>query len=424
MKVKVILILVLLPVLAWGITLEEAEKMTLENNKDLITARQEKEGSYANYKSVKGSIFPQVNLSGSYGVKKTDIPKVIPPGVMAEKELPLNTVLSMQQILFSSDVFNGLKAAKVYTDINNTNLKIVENNVLFQTRRLFYSALLAKEVLDIQRDAVNIANAHYERVKDMYEQGVVSEYDELRAKLQVKELLPEVERAKNNFLLAKIALQNQIGSEIEIDKVEGTFNITDFVKFNLDEAITEGLNNRLELQASKLNSDILEIQYKNQQKSYLPTLALNASLTNFTYTNDYDVESDNFGNIYEASLNFSVPIFTGFTNKNTEKKYKYEWLNAETADSKLRDSIKLEITSHFYGLQKNIVSLVTAEENISLAQRALTIAQERYNNQLGTYLDVETAQLSYKQANLNYKVIVHDLIDSYESLLKSVGREF
>lgn len=424
MKFSILLIIIMLPYVMFGMTLEEAERIAQQNNKEIKIAQEDKAGSFSNYKSIKGNLYPQLSLSGSYGLTKTDVPEILPPMAMAEKEMPLNTVLSMNQILFSKDVFNGLRAAKVYNNINDTMLDVTTRNVLFQTRRLFNTALLTKEVVAIHQEALEIANAQYDRISKMYEQGVVSEFDKLRAELQVSELEPQLQEALNNYQLSLQSLQNHLGGDADVNTVEGELTEPLMQNITLEQAIKDGLDNRLELKATQMNVDILDIQYQNQKKSYLPSLALTGSITNFTATSDYEVEADNFGNIYSLSVGFQVPLFTGFTNQNKANDYKHQINSARLQTSVLYDNIKLEIKNNYLSLEKNKKNIETAEKTKELATRGLTIAEQRYTNQLGTYLDVQSAQLSYNQAQLNYISAVHNLLDSYESLLKAMGINF
>lgn len=424
MKLSILLILMMIPYSVFGLTLEEAEQIAQENNKDIKIAQEGKSRSYSNYKSIQGNLYPQISLSGSYGLTKNDIPKILPPGAMAEKEMPLNTVLSMNQILFSSDVFNGLKAAKVYNEINDTMLGITTRNVLFKTRSLFNTALLTKQVVAIHYEALEIANAQYDRVSKMYEQGVVSEFDKLRAELQVSELEPQLQEAINNHQLSLQALQNHLGKDVAVTELEGQLKVPLMQKYTLEQAIKEGIDNRLELKARQMNVDILDIQYKNQKMNYLPSIALSGSATNFTATSDFKVEADNFGNMYSISVGFQMPIFTGFTNSYKAQDYRHQLNSARLETSVLYDNVKLEIKNNYLTLEKNKKNLETANKNRGLATRALTIAEERYTNQVGTYLDVQTAQLSYNQAQLNYISAVHSVNESYESLLKAMGINF
>lgn len=424
MKFSILLIIMMIPYVIFGMTLEEAENIAQQNNKEIKIAQEGKSQSFSNYKSIRGNLYPQLNLSGSYGLKKTDVPEILPPGAMAEKEMPLNTVLSMNQILFSKDVFNGLKAAKVYNNINDTMLDVTVRNVLFETRRLFNTALLTKQVVAIHEEALEIANAQYERINSMFAQGIVSEFDKLRAELMVSELNPKLQEAINNYQLSLQALQNHLGGTVEVKDVEGLLTEPSMQNISLDQAIKEGLDNRLELQATQLNVDILDIQYQNQKKSYLPSVALSGSVTNFTVTNDYEVEADNFGNIYSVAVGFQMPLFTGFSNRQKANDYKHQLNSARLKTSVLYDNIKLEIKSNYLSLEKNKKNVEAAEKNRELATRGLTIAEQRYANQLGTYLDVQSAQLSYNQAQLNYISAIHSLISSYESLLKAMGINF
>ncbi len=422
MKFKYAILLLIFPLFLSGLTLKEAENYALRNNKEIQISQSDKAGTNANYLSVKGSIYPQLSLMGSYGIKKTDVPEILPAGVMAEEEMPLNTVLSMSQILFSSDVFNGLRAAKVYTKINDTMLRVTETEILFKTKELFNTCLLTEQVVNIQREALQIAQSHFEQISVMFDQGLVSEYDLLKAELQVSQLEPQLQEAINNHSMSIEALKNHLGGNIEITSIDGELVEPEIAEYDLNEAISEGKNNRLELKATSLNADILNIQYKNQQKSYLPTVALNASVTNFTSTSDYSVEADNFGNIYQLSVDFQVPLFTGFTNRSKTRKFKQEWISAQISNDKLEDDISLEITNYYLKLEKEVKNLTAVKKNRALATKGLTIAEQRYSNQLATYLEVQDAQLSYKLAQLDYISAIYNVINTKNSLVKAMGK--
>ncbi|MFA7055968.1 MAG: TolC family protein [Candidatus Cloacimonadales bacterium] len=424
MRFSILFIMLMIPYFVSGITLDEAETIALDKNKEIKIAEEKKSSSFSNYKSIKGNLFPQFTLQGSYGITKTDVPDILPPGAMAEKEMPLNTVLSMNQILLSSDVFNGLKAAKVYNEINDTMLGVTTRNVIFQTRRLFKTALLTKQVVAIHEEAIVIANAQYERINSMFEQGLVSEYDKLRAELQVSELEPKLQDALNNYQMSLQALRNHLGGDVDVSNIEGELTEPLLQVITLEEAVKQGIENRLELKATQLSTDILGIQYKNQKMTFVPDIALTGSITNFTVTSDYEVEADNFGNKFSVGIGFQMPLFTGFKNTNKVREYKHQLTSAQIENSQLQDNIKLEIRNYFLTLEKDNKNLETAKKNRALATRGLNIAEQRYANQLGTYLEVQGAQLSYNQAQLNYISAIYSLTESYEGLLKAMGVDF
>lgn len=425
MRFSILFMLLMIPYFISGITLEEAEKIALTKNKEIKIAEESKNGSFSNYKSIRGNLYPQLSLQGSYGITKTNAPEILPPGAMPEKELPLNTVLSMDQILFSSDVFDGMKAARVYNEINDTMLDVTTRNVLFQTRRLFKTSLLAKEVVSIHEEALEIATAQYDRIASMFEQGIVSEYDKLRAELQMSELQPKLQDALNNYQLSLQALHNHLGGDVDVSNIEGELTEPNVERITLEEAIKQGIENRLELKVTQLSTDILDIQYRNQKRTFLPTVVLSGSVTNFTATFDYDkIKKDNFGNKFSASIGFQMPLFTGFSTTNKAREFKHQLTSSQIENSQLQDNIKLEIRNHFLTLEKDNKNLETAKKNRALATRGLNIAEQRYANQLGTYLEVQGAQLSYNQAQLNYISAIYSLTDSYESLLKAMGVDF
>ncbi|OQY38311.1 MAG: hypothetical protein B6226_03860 [Candidatus Cloacimonetes bacterium 4572_65] len=420
---RVVIMLLILPMFLNGISIKEAENLALKNNRDLLMANESVEESLASYGDVKGSLYPQVKLSGSYGVTAISLAD-INKDLQSDKETALATSLDMSQLLFSADVFNGLKAARIYKDINSTNYEITREEVLYQTRRLYNSVLLLEEVVTIQEEALRIARERYSQTEVMFEQGLVSEYDKLRSELQVSQLIPALKEAENNSSLAMISLENYIGWKAQGRELEGSLLLPIMPQIELQQAINEGLSQRLELESTKLNSDILNVQYQNEKRSYLPSLSLSGSIANVYNAGDYSIEGDEFNTRFNIALGFQMPIFTGFSNRNKMKKFEHQWKSAVVSEEKLQSDITLEITSNYKNLEKDRANLVTAEKNRFLATKGLVIAEKRYSNQLGTYLDVQESQLTYSEAQVTYISAVYNVVESFEALLKSMGRSF
>ena len=60
---------------------------------------------------------------------------------------------------------------------------------------------------------------------------------------------------------------------------------------------------------------------------------------------------------------------------------------------------------------------------VELARRGLDIANLRYENGVGTQLEVSDARLALARAEINKAMAFHDLATGYASLLRALGRE-
>jgi len=302
-------------------------------------------------------------------------------------------------------------------------LNLSKQETIFKVRRLFYDVLLTEQINEIQNDAFMIAEDYYTLIQNKFNTGFASEYDLLRAELEVENQRPELIEAKKNYDLSIDALKNFIGSNNENIQINGKIELPELDTFNLETVTDEGLKTRIEIILAELNRDIYKVQYKNEKMNFLPQLFLKGNLNSFTSTDDYSVESENFGTQASISVGFQLPIFTGLSNHQKIKKTRAEYQVARISYEDLINNIRIQIRSDFLNYENELEKLKTGDYRVILAEKALKIAQSRYQNQIGTVLEVTDAQLNHKTTKLNYLNQVYDIIKAYDTLKKSIGRD-
>jgi outer membrane protein TolC len=255
----------------------------------------------------------------------------------------------------------------------------------------------------------------------MYNQGLVSEYDLLRAELEVAKLEPQLKEAQKNVELALESLKNHLNLQENIVLTED-IELPNMQEFVLESALREGLNNRTELEMSEINTEVSQVNLRYQKGNFLPNIGISAEY-NYFGQNENSIESDDWGNYYQVGIGFSMPLFTGFSNSAKIAKAKHKLKQAKYSHQDLQEKIKLQIKNAYLTWQKNMEKVETQKKNRELAQKGLEIAEARYANQVSDQLEVFDAQLQLKVARLNYMNTVYNTIMAYEELLKAIGRE-
>ncbi len=425
MKRFLLIWVLILPILLQALTIEDAINMALENNPDMQTSRNEKKIAYSDYRGTKGILYPQIDAVGEFKQTTTLLSdnQTAMYGTDEQKETSLAAGIQASQILFSSSVFLGLRAAKVYTNLQDVNVSVTENNIVFGTYEAYYNVLLAQELYATQQEALEVARRHYRQVQVMYEQELVSEYDMLNAELAVSRLEPDVTDAEKAVALATKNLEDYIGWTDGEMSVEGAIEFTEGELIELSNAIATGTETRDELQVLALSREMQEINYKNESLYFLPNLQASAGYTHYGLSDDYGIEGEDFGDTYNWGVSFQWPIFKGLTNHHEKRSAKYQYKNAVIAENDLKNKVELEITNAHKSYQASIQKLATEEKNVSLAQRALRIAETRYQNKLGTQLEVSDAQLTWKSTKISHLNAMYEAKINWLSLLKAIGRD-
>ena len=80
-----------------------------------------------------------------------------------------------------------------------------------QVSKAYYQLMLAQDSYEVLQGSYKLAEDNYNVVNAKYQQGTVSEYDKIRADVQVRSLKPGVVSARNGINLARLQLQVLMG---------------------------------------------------------------------------------------------------------------------------------------------------------------------------------------------------------------------
>ncbi|MFA6691737.1 MAG: TolC family protein, partial [Saccharofermentanales bacterium] len=371
-----------------AITLDESLELAKRNNKDLLMASEDVNKADATYLDVRGSLLPQLSLQGGYTLSSTYLPDsatggmpslsdMIDPDTATDNEntivgaldgilgsmLPsspkeegsLAMQVTMDQVIFlGGKLINGIRAVDRYRSIQRLAYSVKEQDVMLSTTQMFYQTLLAGKLVEIQEEGLQTAQRHLARVQLLSSEGQVSEFDVLRARLEVAKLEPQVLAAQNNYNLALAAFRKQIGTNDDSIVPEGEFVLPVVSEMNLAEAQALGLSNRTELELLDIATQINQIKFNAEKGNYLPNVALSASAALYTAADEYAIQRDDFGTRYSIGIGFSLPLFTGFSNRSKIAYAKHDWAQAKLKQRDAEELIVLQIKQNHQSLHHSL----------------------------------------------------------------------
>ncbi len=451
---KLLILMMSLPILLFGLTLQESIDFGLKNNKEIQIAEKEISEAKNDVDISKAKLFPQMSFTAGVQYKRDDLPsdKLLPKvnivsyldnsashndsllantmsfisNSMIPEKISTTTGLMGQfefnQILFAGNkILNSIEISKKALQIKENNLKLKKQKIRNKIINSYNSILLLRKVLEINRDAMELANDHLSQVQSMFNNGVVSKYDLLRAKLEKSKLEPNIIESENNLNLAVTSFEKLIGIS-EKPVISGNLQIK-VMKFNDENSlINEGLKNRLELKNSYLYSDILKDAVKVNKGNFLPNFILKADWQIYGGLDDFNFQKKEFGNTATVQVGFQYNLFSGKSDYSNLKKSKITLRKNQLNVSNLEDLITLQIKNNLKNYKKELANLKVNEENLKLAKKGFGIAEARYKNHLGIQLEVFDAQLQLKTAKLKYFQTKYNLIKAENDLLESIGK--
>lgn len=414
------------------LTIREAVRVALRNNRDLRQAREEVRRAEYRITEAKSSAYPQV--SGSWTIDKTLRPMVFvisfpdSDGVLRKNRLKMGTNYTSslgasltQPLYVGGKVGAALQASRIYRRMSAAAEKAVRQNVAMGAMQAFNGVLLSRELEQIVRAALTQAERHLANVEARRVAGVATDYDLLRARVNAANMRPKLIEAENNAHRSLLKLKEVMGVAPEAQiEVTGSFAVPDSAVLGQGDA-ESALQSRPEVAASRLGIDLQDQAVAIARGDLLPTLS---AATTFAYNGNFDklgYSDEDWASYWNVGLRLSFPIFTGFRDLARYQQARVDQLKAQTEFGRTRDAVVIEVQEEAMNFRKALRQIESQGLNVDEAQRAVEIAENLYTNGKATQLEVLDAQLALEAARTNMAVALYEAALADIALKKSLG---
>ncbi len=400
------------PLHAQALTLDEAIRMAVANNRDLKMAELDMEKANKKVTEAIGNALPSLSATGQYSraIEKTVffLPDFANPGSGRITPIEIGADHSIQfgfsatQILFNSAVFEGVGTAKIYQKAARELYRAKYNGTVASVRKAFHGVLYAQRVLEMTRSSLRNAEDNLRNVEVLYKQGVVSEYDFLRARVQTENVRPavlsverQVQEALNGL---KIILGVPVQNSLEISG-ELTFQPVDpGILSSAAQALTE--NNAM-LKALEYQKSVNEELIAINRSEYLPTLSAFGNYQWQAQKNVFSFGSNDFVRSSTVGLSLNLNLFNGFQTTARVGQAKMDFMKSEEQLLLTTEAFRSKVQSIALQLDEASKRYETQGETVTQAEKGYSIARTRYSTGSGTQLEVNDADLALLTARLN-----------------------
>lgn len=418
-----------------SLTLDKAINLALDINANLKVANLEVQKSQAQIVEARSYLFPQLNASGQY-IRNIEKPVIfLPPGgpfggsgsstLEIGYDNSYNGTLGLTMPIFSNQVFSGLSIAKLNNEISNENLRAVKSQTISNVTKSFLSVLLTREYRDLLQKSLDNALENLNNIKNLNAQGVVADYDLLRAEVQVENLRPQVLQAEDNYKIASDALKITIGldASVEIEVVGNlTFDST-YQTPNTDEITQQVLMSNPDLQKLEKQSRLTKESIGFEKSAYYPSLSFFGNYQYQTQANDFKFSDYEWVNTFAMGVQLQLPIFTGFRTKSKIEQAQVTNSQVEEQKRAYTEAIQTQVKNVLFRIEQARHRVQVQTKSIEQAEKGYEIAQVRYQNGVGTQLELNDADLSLRQVRANYIQAVYDFQVAIADLQQLTGNQ-
>lgn len=412
------------------LTMDEAINLALEKNSELKIVKMEVEKSEQKLREARSGLFPKLDLSGQYQrfINKPVI--FLPPGSPFGQTLEIgsdNSYLAAAQLslpLFALPLYEGISLASDALEIAEQNYLSVKNKVVGDVKKSFLAVILTRETKDVMRQSLKNAEDNFENIKRLNAAGTLSDYDVLRAEVQVENLKPVVLQMENNYKLSLEALKVTIGLDANqnIDVV-GDMEFDESYKLPTEqEVIEELIQNNPQLAILEKQVQLNDRNVSLEQAAYFPSLAGFGNYQYQTQANDFKFSDYRWVKTFVLGLQLQIPIFNGFKTQARVSQAEIGLNQAVEQKRNLTEAIKTQALSVLYRVQQALIRIQGQNKTVRTALEGYEIAKRRLENNVGTQLEVNDAELALRQAKLNRLQAIYDFKVAEADLETVLGR--
>ena len=418
-----------------NLDLATALKIAHDNNPTIKIAELEIQRVDYSKKEALGNLLPSLSASGQYtnNIMKSVMfmPESFSQMMGGQKYMEIGYKnsytgsISAGLPLVNFSLWEQIKSKQCEIDLILEQARASKIDMTKQVKDAYFAVLLAKNSLKVLERSINNAKETLKSTEAGFEQGVVSEYDLIRAKVQVNNLNPSYIAAKNGLELAVLQLKMilSLPQEQEIVFLENLEDFSDRIVSVTDAESERAVNNNSELRQLDLNIMSLQHNLKMVNSQHLPSLSAFGQYAYQTQAEDFRFSEYNWVGSAAVGLQLSIPIFNGRTVVNKAKQLKISLQELQLQKQYASDGIDLQIQSAINNMKAAQEQLSVNKDALSQAERGYEIAKVRYQTGSGTILELNDSELSMTQANLNYQQSLYDFLTAQTNLEKVLGRE-
>lgn len=332
--------------------------------------------------------------------------------------------LNLRQILFDGQVFVGLKARSASIKYAEQNVAVTQEQIKANVYKVYYQ-------LVVGHNQIRLIDANIERsekllhdTKELFKNGFQEKLDVDKVNVSLSNLKTDRTRVESQLQTGNIALKYLMGMPVK-DELLLTDSLRDAdLKDNLLNESNFKYEDRVEYQLLRTTAQLGEFNIKRYKASYYPALTLTGGYNrnaqrnkfNFLKTGEPWFTTSFFG------IGLAVPIFDGFAKDARIQQAKLQLQQTQNNIVNLQNSIDNDMQTSKVQIASALLNMDEQKKNMALSEQVYNQTKLKYEQGLGSNLEVTNAETDMITSQNNYFSAVYDAIIARIDYLKAIGK--
>ena len=293
------------------------------------------------------------------------------------------------------------------------------NQLRLDVSEAFYGALVAQEFVRVAQQSVSLVEEQLAIAEASRKAGAATNFDVLRAKVQLANAKSQLIRANNGVQTAKDAYKTVLNIPLsENISVKGTLEIPENHKMpvlNLDVLIQQALENRPEVHRTQFTEHAARKQVDIAKTRSRPDLGF---FSNYQISQNERLTEMN--RIWSVGLQINIPIFDGFATHAAVQQTESALKQVQLGGTQVKVGIEFEVRAAYLNLRGAETIIEVQREAVTQARESVRIANLQFQNGIITTVALTDTQLALAQAEVNRLQAYHDYIVGLARLEKAI----
>src|SRR5208283_2419270 len=411
--------LLLVPSMVHGLTLEEGLKIVAETGRDAKIARFREDAARSNVWLSRAGLFPQIDAYANQTWLQYQPAYKLGSLIAPTGNYNFFTYgLSATQLLYDfGKTFSSIDAAKYALRAKEIETERIRNREALDFIIVYYDLLEAEKLLQVAQEDVQRYEAHKKDADARYSGGVVTRNEVLEADVkladsQQRSLIADNLRSFRASRLNSLLLR-PLNEPLQPEDV----TTVPSAGISLEQAWATAEADSPEIRVIDAGIMGQEESIKSVRSEYFPSLFLQGG---YQYQeNQYVVHQDNWSMLAGVTINLS----SGGATSAKIAVNQAELLSRKIKRDKIIDAVRLDVKNAYLDLQSSSQRIDVMKTSVAQAEENLRLQRLRYQEGVGTAIEVLDAVTLLSTAQTNWWRAKYDFERAEAGLLYSMGSE-
>lgn len=299
---------------------------------------------------------------------------------------------------------NNIKQAKLQKEAQELNTEYVQNDIEIAITQAYLQILYSRESIKNNENIVASSEAQLKQTKDFLDAGSItrSEYAQVEAQYTTdKYNLVQAQNSYENYKLQlKQLLELDYEEDMDIEYPEIPEDaVLSFIPSKY-EVYRRALEIMPEIESSKLNVQIANLNKSSAKAGYLPTVSLSGSIGSGNIFNSSPQFSTQISRNFNQSIGVtvSIPIFDNKQNRSNVKRAELQIQTAELDLIDTQKALQRTIESLYQDAVTGQSKYYAAKDKLTSAELSYELVQEQYALGMRNTVELTTEKNNYANA--------------------------